>query len=47
MYVPGTVLMWMAFVLGVASTGAYGLAVRNPSKWQAVARQSYLSLIHI
>jgi cytochrome c biogenesis factor len=41
MYVPGTALMWMAFVFGVASTVTYGLAVKDPAKYRAIARQTY------
>jgi cytochrome c-type biogenesis protein CcmF len=41
MYVPGTALMWMAFIFGVASTVTYGLAVKDPSKYRAIARQTY------
>jgi cytochrome c-type biogenesis protein CcmF len=42
MYVPGTVLMWMAFLLGLGSTVAYALSIRDPEKWRSVARQSYV-----
>jgi cytochrome c-type biogenesis protein CcmF len=41
MYVPGTALLWMAFLLGLGSTVAYGLSIRNPEKWKSIARQSY------
>ncbi len=41
MYVPGTVLLWMAFLLGLGSTVAYGLSINHPEKWRAIARQSY------
>lgn len=41
MYVPGTALMWMAFVFGLVSTITYGLAVKDAQKWRAVARQTY------
>jgi cytochrome c-type biogenesis protein CcmF len=41
MYVPGTVLLWMAFLLGLGSTVAYALSIRDPEKWRPLARQSY------
>jgi len=41
MYVPGTVLLWLAFVLGLGSTVAYGLSIRDPERWRSFARQSY------
>jgi len=41
MYVPGSALLWMAFLLGLGSTVAYGLSIRNPEKWKPIARQSY------
>ena len=41
MYVPGTALLWMAFLLGLGSTVAYGLSIRDPEKWRSIARQSY------
>jgi cytochrome c-type biogenesis protein CcmF len=41
MYVPGTVLMWMAFLLGLGSTVAYALSIRDPEKYRPIARQSY------
>ncbi len=41
MYVPGTVLMWMAFLLGVASTVAYGLTVAGRPQYRCLARQGY------
>lgn len=41
MYVPGTVLLWMAFLLGLGSTVAYALSIRDPEKWRPVARQAY------
>jgi cytochrome c-type biogenesis protein CcmF len=41
MYVPGTVLLWMAFLLGLGSTVAYGLSIKDPDKWKPMARQSY------
>ncbi len=42
MYVPGTVLMWMAFLLGIGSTVAYALAIKDEERWKAIARQSYV-----
>jgi cytochrome c-type biogenesis protein CcmF len=41
MYVPGTTLMWLAFLLGLGSTVAYALSIRDPEKWRKTARQSY------
>ena len=41
MYVPGTVLLWMAFLLGLGSTITYALSIRDPEKWRPMARQSY------
>ena len=29
MYTPGTLLLWLAFLLGLASTVAYGLVIRG------------------
>ena len=37
MYVPGTVLLWMAFLLGLGSTIAYSLSIRDPEKWRSMA----------
>ncbi len=42
MYIPGTVLMWLAFFAGIASTITYWLSIKNPEKWRAPARQSYV-----
>ncbi|MCD4747815.1 MAG: cytochrome c biogenesis protein CcsA, partial [Thermoanaerobaculales bacterium] len=42
MYVPGTMLMWMAFVFGIVSTVTYALAVKDSDRWQAIARQAYV-----
>ncbi|MEN8164280.1 MAG: cytochrome c biogenesis protein CcsA [Acidobacteriota bacterium] len=42
MYLPGTMLMWMVFILGLISTVAYGLSVQDPSRWRAIARQAYV-----
>jgi cytochrome c-type biogenesis protein CcmF len=41
MYLPGTVLLWAAFVLGLGSTAAYALSIRDSDKWRPVARQTY------
>jgi len=41
MYVPGTALLWLAFALGLGSTVAYALSLRDAEKWRPVARQSY------
>ena len=41
MYVPGTALLWIAFFLGLGSTVAYALSIRDPEKWKPIARQSY------
>lgn len=42
MYVPGTVLMWMAFILGAVSMVTYFLAVKDRQRWQTIARQAYV-----
>ncbi len=42
MYIPGTLLLWLAFLLGVASTVAYALVIRGSSGARAIARQAYL-----
>ncbi|RLE33562.1 MAG: hypothetical protein DRJ61_06990 [Acidobacteria bacterium] len=42
MYLPGTVLMWMVFILGLISTVAYSFAIKDPSRWRAIARQAYV-----
>ncbi len=41
MYIPGTVLLWAAFLLGVASTATYALTLRDPERWLRPARQTY------
>ncbi len=41
MFVPGTALLWVAFFLGLGSTVAYVLSLRDAEKWRPVARQSY------
>ena len=38
MYLPGTILMWTAFLAGVASTITYWLSIREPEKWRGLAR---------
>ena len=42
MYLPGTILMWAALLAGVASTVTYWLSIKEPERWRAPARQSYL-----
>ena len=42
MYLPGTVLMWMVFILGLISIVTYALAIKDPSRWRAIARQAYV-----
>jgi cytochrome c-type biogenesis protein CcmF len=42
MYIPGTLLLWLAFLLGVASTVAYAFAIRGSSGARAIARQTYV-----
>ncbi len=42
MYIPGTILLWLAFLLGVASTVSYGLVIRGREVWRAQARQAYV-----
>lgn len=34
--------MWTAFLLGLASTVAYALAIRNEDDWKSLARQAYV-----
>jgi cytochrome c-type biogenesis protein CcmF len=42
MYLPGTILMWTAMLAGIASTITYWLSIREPERWRAPARQSYV-----
>ncbi len=42
MYVPGTILLWLAFLLGVASTVTYWLSINAPDRWRTQARQTYV-----
>jgi cytochrome c-type biogenesis protein CcmF len=42
MYIPGTTLLWLAFLLGVASTAAYWLSIKAPERWRSQARQAYV-----
>lgn len=42
MYLPGTMLMWMAFFLGIVSTVTYAMAVKDPARWRQIARQAYV-----
>ncbi len=42
MYVPGTLLMWVACLAGVASTVTYWLSIKSPEKWRSPARQTYV-----
>ena len=42
MYVPGTVLMWLAFLLGLGSTIAYLFAVAGRQGARSLARQAYV-----
>jgi len=41
MYTPGTLLLWLAFFLGIASTVSYVAVIRGNEKWRASARQAY------
>jgi len=41
MYYPGTLLLWLAFLLGLASTVAYAMVIRGREQWRAQARQAY------
>ena len=41
MYVPGTLLLWLAFLLGLASTVAYAFVIRGDEKARSYARQAY------
>jgi cytochrome c-type biogenesis protein CcmF len=42
MYIPGTILMWAVFLLGVASTVTYWMSIREPERWRPLARQTYV-----
>ena len=42
MYLPGTLLMWAAFLLGAASTVAYFQTARGQATWRSAARQTYV-----
>jgi cytochrome c-type biogenesis protein CcmF len=42
MYFPGTILLWLAFLLGLASTVAYALVIRGRDEWRTQARQAYV-----
>ena len=42
MYVPGTLLVWVAFALGAVSTIAYALVIRGNAGARAIARQAYV-----
>lgn len=42
MYIPGTILMWLAFLAGIASTVTYWLSIKAPERWRSPARQSYV-----
>ena len=42
MYVPGSVLLWAAFILGLGSTVMFGLSVKGDESWRRLARQTYL-----
>jgi len=42
MYIPGTILMWLAFFAGIASTITYWLSIKAPERWRSLARQSYV-----
>jgi len=39
MYLPGTLLIWLAFALGAASTIAYALVIRGNAGAHSIARQ--------
>ena len=41
MFTPGTLLLWLAFFLGLASTVSYVAVIRGNEKWRASARQAY------
>ncbi len=42
MYYPGTILLWMAFLFGLASTVAFLVSLRGSEAWHRMARQSYV-----
>ncbi len=41
MYTPGAILLWLAFIAGVASTVGFAGAVRRGDEWLRFARQSF------
>jgi len=41
-YYPGTILLWLAFMLGAASVVSYLLVIRGREEWKRQARQSYV-----
>ncbi len=42
MYVPGTILMWTAFLMGLASTAGFALQTAGRPQWRGFARQTYV-----
>lgn len=42
MYYPGTILLWAAFLLGLASAVAFLAVARGKESWRRVARQTYV-----
>ncbi len=42
MYLPGTILLWIAFALGLVSTFGYARSLDEDSPLRAMARQSYV-----
>jgi cytochrome c-type biogenesis protein CcmF len=42
MYTPGTLLLWLAFLMGVASTVAYAMVIRGNNAARSIARQTYV-----
>lgn len=44
MYLPGAMLIWMAFLLGLASIVTYALAVNDSARWRPIARQAYVMM---
>jgi cytochrome c-type biogenesis protein CcmF len=42
MYYPGTILLWLAFLLGIASIAAYVMVIRGREEWRSLARQAYV-----
>jgi len=42
MYLPGTLLLWISFILAVVSTLAYGRSINVENRFRTIARQAYV-----